>query len=36
MDNYKNKAKERNFQDALVNEKDFLKNVIEDFCQNIL
>jgi transposase-like protein len=36
MDNYNNKAKEKKFQDALVDEKDFLKNIIQDFCQNLL
>lgn len=36
MDNSKNNAKSKMFQDALVNEKDFLKNIVEDFCQNLL
>ena len=36
MDNNKDNAKSKSFQDALVNEKDFLKNIIEDFCQNLL
>ncbi|MDZ7838938.1 MAG: IS256 family transposase [Actinomycetota bacterium] len=36
MDNYNNNAKEKKFQDALVDEKDFLKNIIQDFCQNLL
>jgi len=36
MDNYNNKAKEKKFQDALVDEKDFLKNIIQKFCQNML
>ena len=36
MDNNKNNAKEKKFQEALINEKDFLKEIIEDFCQNLL
>lgn len=36
MDNSKNNAKSKMFQDALVNEKDFLKNIVENFCQNLL
>ena len=36
MDNIKDNAKNKMFQDALVNEKDFLKGIIEDFCQNLL
>jgi putative transposase len=36
MDHYKNKAKEKKIQDALINEKDFLKNIIQRFCQDML
>ncbi|MCG9479744.1 MAG: transposase [Actinomycetia bacterium] len=36
MDNYNNNAKEKKFQDALVDEKDILRNIIQDFCQNLL
>jgi len=36
MDNNKDNAKSKSFQDALVNEKDFLKNIIEGFCQDLL
>ncbi|MCG9479931.1 MAG: transposase [Actinomycetia bacterium] len=36
MGNFKNNAKEKKFQDALVDEKDFLKNIIQGFCQNLL
>jgi len=36
MDNNNNNAKRQMFQEAIINEKDFLKKVIEDFCQNLL
>ena len=36
MDNYNNNAKEKKFKDALIDEKDFLKNIIQGFCQNLL
>ena len=36
MDTNKNNAKEKKFQEALINEKDFLKNITQDFCQNLL
>ena len=36
MDSSKNNAKSKMFQDALVNEKDFLKEIIQDYCQSLL
>lgn len=36
MDSNKNNAKSKMFQDALVNEKDFLKEIIQNYCQNLL
>ncbi len=36
MDSSKSNAKSKMFQDALVNEKDFLKEIIQDYCQNLL
>jgi len=36
MDKDKDNAKNKMFQDALVNEKDFLKNIIQKFCSDLL
>lgn len=36
MDSSKNNAKAKMFQDALIDEKDFLKNIIRDFCNKVL
>jgi putative transposase len=36
MDNNKDNAKKVKFQDALIDEKDFLKNIVQKFCQDIL
>ncbi|MBC7333985.1 MAG: transposase [Actinobacteria bacterium] len=36
MDNNKSNAKDKMFQDALINEKDFLKNIIQKLFQDIL
>jgi len=36
MDSNKNNAKSKMFQDSLVNEKDFLKEIIQDYCQDLL
>ena len=36
MDSSKSNTKSKMFQDALVNEKDFLKEIIQDYCQNLL
>ena len=36
MNKDKDNAKNKMFQDALVNEKDFLKNIIQKFCSDLL
>jgi hypothetical protein len=36
MDKSKDKTKTKMFQDALIDSEDFLKNIIQKFCQDIL